>query len=47
MNILDKEQRLKELLETNIKNEKIGTAIAITGPWGVGKTFLEKVYRKG
>lgn len=44
MNILDKEQRLKELLETNIKNEKIGTAIAITGPWGVGKTFFWKKF---
>ncbi|WP_423243993.1 P-loop NTPase fold protein [Acinetobacter baumannii] len=29
-----------------MRNEKIGTAIAITGPWGVGKTFFEKVYRK-
>jgi len=42
MNVLDKEKRLKELLENNIKNEKIGTAIAITGPWGVGKTFFWK-----
>ncbi len=42
MNILEKEKRLKELLEHNIKNEKVGTAIAITGPWGVGKTFFWK-----
>ena len=34
MKVLDKEKRLKELLENNIRNEKIGTAIAITGPWG-------------
>lgn len=40
MNVSDKERRLKELLEYNIKNEGIGTAIAITGPWGVGKTFF-------
>lgn len=46
MNILDKEQRLKELLETNIKNEKIGMAIAITGPWGVGKTFFWNKFYK-
>ncbi|RSC81801.1 NTPase [Acinetobacter haemolyticus] len=30
--------------EHNIKNEKIGTAIAITGPWGVGKTFFWKSF---
>nr|WP_255342394.1 P-loop NTPase fold protein [Acinetobacter baumannii] len=41
MKVLDKEKRLKELLENNIRNEKIGTAIAITGHWGVGKTFFE------
>lgn len=57
MNTLDKEQRLKELLENNIKNEKIGTAIAIAGSWGIGKTFFwrkfldkqlsdERVYKK-
>lgn len=40
MNTLQKEQRLKELLENNIKNEKNGTAIAITGSWGIGKTFF-------
>ncbi|NAR80489.1 NTPase [Acinetobacter haemolyticus] len=27
-----------------MKNEKIGTAIAITGPWGVGKTFFWKSF---
>lgn len=42
MNISDKEERLKDILEHNIKNEKIGTAIAITGPWGVGKTYFWK-----
>lgn len=42
MNISEKEERLKGILEHNIKNEKIGTAIAITGPWGVGKTFFWK-----
>ncbi|MHC6184717.1 P-loop NTPase fold protein [Acinetobacter sp. X9] len=40
MNTLQKEQRLKELLENNIRNEKNGTAIAITGSWGIGKTFF-------
>jgi len=44
MNILEKEKRLKELLEHNIRNEKVGTAIAITGPWGVGKTFFWKKF---
>ncbi|WP_308761090.1 KAP family P-loop domain protein [Acinetobacter soli] len=42
VNLEDKELRLKELIEHNIKNEKIGTAIAITGSWGVGKTFFWK-----
>ncbi|MCS6740346.1 KAP family P-loop domain protein [Acinetobacter baumannii] len=57
MNVLDKEKRLKELLENNIKNEKIGAVIAITGSWGIGKTFFwrnfldkqlsdERVYKK-
>ncbi|TGU90073.1 hypothetical protein [Acinetobacter pittii] len=57
MNTLQKEQRLKELLENNIRNEKNGTAIAITGSWGIGKTFFwrsfldkqlsdERVYKK-
>lgn len=40
MNIQEKRNRLQELLEHNIKNEEIGTAIAITGSWGVGKTFF-------
>ncbi|WP_202740377.1 P-loop NTPase fold protein [Acinetobacter sp. 'aerobic (ED)'] len=44
MDILEKEQRLKQLLEHNIRNEKVGTAIAITGPWGVGKTFFWKKF---
>jgi len=42
MDILEKEKRLKERLEHNIRNEEIGTAIAITGSWGVGKTFFWK-----
>ncbi|MEJ7564598.1 KAP family P-loop domain protein [Acinetobacter baumannii] len=57
MNVLDKEKRLKELLENNIKNEKIGAVIAITGSWGIGKAFFwrnfldkqlsdERVYKK-
>ena len=40
MNIQEKRSRLQKLLEHNIKNEEIGTAIAITGSWGVGKTFF-------
>ncbi|KXZ65714.1 P-loop NTPase fold protein [Acinetobacter venetianus] len=44
MNLVEKEERLKDILEHNIKNEKIGTAIAITGPWGVGKTFFWKSF---
>ena len=46
MKISSKEERLKELLECNIKNEKVGTAIAITGPWGVGKTFFWNTFRE-
>lgn len=46
MNISEKEERLKGILEHNIKNEKIGTAIAITGPWGVGKTFFWNKFLK-
>ncbi|MEG2885374.1 MAG: P-loop NTPase fold protein, partial [Acinetobacter sp.] len=42
MDTLEKEKRLKERLEHNIRNEEIGTAIAITGSWGVGKTFFWK-----
>lgn len=40
MNIQEKRKRLQELLENNIKNEDVGTAIAITGSWGVGKTYF-------
>lgn len=46
MNVSEQEKRLKNLLEHNIKNEKVGTAIAITGPWGVGKTFFWKKFLK-
>ncbi|EOR10276.1 hypothetical protein [Acinetobacter genomosp. 15BJ] len=44
MNVFEKEKKLKELLEHHIRNEKIGTAIAITGPWGVGKTFFWRTF---
>lgn len=47
MNILEQEKRLKDLLEYNIRNEEVGTAIAITGPWGVGKTFFWKRFIDG
>lgn len=46
MNVLEQENRLKDLLEHNSKNEKVGTAIAITGPWGVGKTFFWNKFLK-
>lgn len=46
MDILEKEKRLKERLEHNIRNEEIGTAIAITGSWGVGKTFFWNKFLK-
>lgn len=46
MDVLEKEKRLKELLEQNIEDEKIGTVIAITGPWGVGKSFFWKEHSK-
>ena len=51
MNIQEKRKRLQELLEKNIRHEEIGTAIAITGSWGVGKTyfwneFLKEVTKK-
>ena len=46
MNGLEKEKRLKELLEHNIRNEKVGTTIAITGAWGVGKTFFWNKFLK-
>lgn len=38
----EKQQKLRELLE---KNEKVGTAIAITGSWGVGKTYFWNKFR--
>lgn len=44
MNISEKEERLKGILEHNIKNEKIGTAIAITGPWVWEKRFSGKAF---
>ncbi|MGE8561731.1 MAG: P-loop NTPase fold protein, partial [Acinetobacter sp.] len=57
MHYKEKRTRLQQLLENNIKQEKIGTAIAITGAWGVGKTFFwnsfldeqrseERIYKK-
>lgn len=57
MDIQEKRKRLKEVLEKNIKAEKMGTAIAITGSWGVGKTYFwekfldsqlseERIYKK-
>ncbi|WP_151713718.1 KAP family P-loop domain protein [Acinetobacter bereziniae] len=47
MNTQEKQKRLEEILKNNFKHEPIGIAIAITGSWGVGKTyfwnsFLEK-----
>lgn len=44
MNIQEKRKRLQELLEKNIRHEEIGTAIAITGSWGVGKTYFWKKF---
>ncbi|AYO52915.1 KAP family P-loop domain protein [Acinetobacter wuhouensis] len=44
MMLNEKQERLKELLENNIKNEKVGTAIAITGSWGIGKTYFWKAF---
>lgn len=44
MNIQEKRKRLQERLENNIKHENIGTAIAITGSWGVGKTYFWKSF---
>ena len=46
MDIQEKRKRLKDALETNIKEEKIGTAIAITGSWGVGKTYFWNKFRE-
>ncbi|SFT21489.1 KAP family P-loop domain-containing protein [Acinetobacter bohemicus] len=40
MNIQEKRKRLQERLEHNIRHENIGIAIAITGSWGVGKTYF-------
>ena len=36
----EKQQRLKQIFENNINNENVGIAIAITGSWGVGKTYF-------
>ena len=41
----EKQQRLKQILENNINNGKVGTAIAITGSWGVGKTYFWNTFR--
>lgn len=46
MNLDHKEQRMKKLLEENIREGKIGTAIAITGSWGVGKTYFWNKFRE-
>lgn len=46
MNLDHKEQRLKKLLEDNIREGKVGTAIAITGSWGVGKTYFWNKFRE-
>ncbi|CAM2985779.1 P-loop NTPase fold protein [Acinetobacter celticus] len=40
MNLLEKIKYLQEHLEHNITNDKVGSAIAITGSWGVGKTYF-------
>ena len=42
MNLEEKRTRLKSLLEESIRAGKVGTAIAITGSWGVGKTYFWK-----
>ena len=39
---MNQSERLKEIF---IKNENKGIAIAITGSWGVGKTFFWNEYR--
>ena len=46
MDIKEKEKRLKNLLERNISEEKVGTAIAITGSWGIGKTYFWNKFRE-
>jgi len=45
MNLEEKRTRLKNLLEDNISVGNVGTAIAITGSWGVGKTFFWNSFR--
>lgn len=40
MNDQEKINRLKNTLENNIREKELGTAIAITGSWGVGKTYF-------
>lgn len=42
----EKQQRLKEILENNINNEKFGIAVAITGSWGIGKTYFWNNFRE-
>lgn len=46
MNLEEKRIRLKNLLEDNISVGNVGTAIAITGSWGVGKTFFWNSFRE-
>lgn len=46
MNLEEKRTRLKNLLEDNISVGNVGTAIAITGSWGVGKTFFWNSFRE-
>ena len=47
MNIQEKQKRLKDALEKNIKQESVGIAIAITGSWGVGKTYFWNKFLDG
>lgn len=47
MDIDTKKERLKDLLEKNMREEKVGIAIAITGSWGVGKTYFWNKVREG
>lgn len=44
MDIEEKSKRLKDLLEKNIRDQ-VGTAIAITGSWGIGKTYFWNKFR--
>lgn len=46
MNIQEKKKRLKDALEKNIKQENVGIAIAITGSWGIGKTYFWNEFLK-